>query len=227
VNNPVCRLAGVSKSFLSPTGNEPISVLRGIDLEVGAGESIAVTGPSGSGKSTLLNIIGCLDEPSAGTVVLSGTSVATLDEASRAATRNQYLGFIFQLHHLLPQCSVLENVLLPTLASRGKTSDEAERAQTLIARVGLSGRSGHRPSELSGGECLRAAIARALINRPSLLLADEPTGSLDADTSRAIGDLLFEINSTEGTSLVLVTHSSELAARAGRTFVLNQGVLDG
>jgi lipoprotein-releasing system ATP-binding protein len=227
VSNPVCRLVGVSKFFLSPTGNEPISVLRGIDLEVGAGESIAVTGPSGSGKSTLLNIIGCLDEPTAGTVVLSGTSVATLDEASRAATRNQYLGFIFQLHHLLPQCSVLENVLLPTLASRGKASDEVERAQSLLARVGLSGRSGHRPSELSGGECLRAAIARALINRPSLLLADEPTGSLDADTSRRIGDLLFEINSTEGTSLVLVTHSSELAARAGRTFVLNQGVLDG
>lgn len=227
MNNPVCKLEAVSKSYISPTGGDSISVLRGIDLEVGAGESIAVTGPSGSGKSTLLNIIGCLDEPTGGTVLLSGTSVAALDERARATLRNQYIGFIFQLHHLLPQCSVLENVLLPTLASGARTSDKVDRAESLLARVGLSGRSAHRPSELSGGECLRAAIARALINRPSLLLADEPTGSLDSETSRTIGDLLCEINDTEGTAMILVTHSSELASRAGKTFVLSRGVLEG
>ena len=218
---PACVLQKVVKSYAGPA--REIAVLRGVDLEIRRGESVAIIGPSGSGKSTLLNIAGCLDDPSSGSVVLDGNPVGTLDGSGKSMLRNRYLGFVFQLHHLLPQCTVFENVMVPTLAFGGE--DASARAEDIIARVGLANRKDHRPAALSGGECLRAAIARALINQPAFLLADEPTGSLDESTSRRIGDLLFDINRAEGTALLLVTHSRELAARADRRLTLHDGVL--
>jgi ABC-type lipoprotein export system ATPase subunit len=225
MSKTVCKLNGISKSYPSPSGGDDIEVLRDIELAIHEGETISVVGPSGSGKSTLLNVIGCLDTPTEGTVIIGDKDAESMTEGERAEMRNRYLGFVFQLHHLLPQLTVYENVMVPVLRSRKGGKAAADRAETLLQNVGLSGRSDHRPAEMSGGECLRAAIARALINRPVLLLADEPTGSLDAETSGAIGDLLFDINRTEGTSLLLVTHSEELAARAGRQYKLSSGAL--
>lgn len=220
------RLEAVHKSYPAPDGRSRISVLKGVDLEVAAGETLAVVGPSGSGKSTLLWLMGGLDVPTDGRVVLDGRDLAALSEAERAGVRNRRVGFVFQLHHLLPQCTVWENVLVPTLAFRSG-EQAAPRARRLLERVGLGDRLGHRPAELSGGECLRAAVARALINRPALLLADEPTGSLDADTSDRLAELLVELNREEGVSLVVVTHSQALAARMGRRCNLKRGVLAG
>ena len=211
----------VSKQY--PTRAEPLEVLRGVSLELRSGENVAVIGPSGSGKSTLLNIIGTLEPPSAGRVVLAGQDPAELDEPALAAFRNRSIGFVFQDHHLLPQCSVLENVLIPTIAD-GPTSPEAvQRARELLDRVGLSGRLEHRPAELSGGERQRVAIARALINQPVLLLADEPTGNLDRTTADRVAELLLELQAAEGMMLVVVTHSTRLASRMSRQLELDQG----
>ncbi|MEM1058010.1 MAG: ABC transporter ATP-binding protein [Verrucomicrobiota bacterium] len=220
-------LSGVSKVYDSPSGTDPVVVLRDLDLKLPAGESLAVVGPSGSGKSTLLNLIGALETPTGGTVRIDGHDVSELDEKGLAAFRNQTVGFVFQLHHLLPQCTVLENVLLPTLAAPGSEA-RAEltlRAEKLIRQVGLANRGHHRPAELSGGERQRVAVARALVNQPKLLLADEPTGSLDHANADRLADLLEELNREHGITLLLVTHSRELAARANRTLQLEEGRL--
>ena len=225
VEHSVCTLNGVTKSYRSPRGDDSICVLRNIDLEIRPGEALCIVGPSGSGKSTLLNIMGCLDSPDAGEVFVGGRQTSSLAADELARIRNQDIGFVFQLHHLLPQCTVLENVLIPTLPYVPRSEDPAEPARALLERVGLGSRLDHRPSELSGGESLRAAVARALVNQPDMLLADEPTGSLDADTSDMLGDLLVELNREHGMALVVVTHSTDLAARIGRTYHLRNGVL--
>ena len=220
-------LKDISKRFDSGQSAEQLQVLRGISLEIGRGESVAVIGPSGSGKSTLLNIMGTLDRPTSGQVLLDGVDLSSLDDVRLAAVRNRQIGFVFQSHHLLPQCTVLENVLVPTLADPKQAEPEAasERAKQLLARVGLSQRLAHRPGELSGGERQRVAVVRALINRPQLLLADEPTGALDRASAHELGQLLVELNREEGVTLVVVTHALELASRLGRTLELREGQL--
>ena len=224
---PILRLEQVQKSFRSPDGRVEIPVLRGVSLTVATGETLAVVGPSGSGKSTLLSLMGALDVPDSGRVLLDGRDLAGLSEPERARVRSRRVGFVFQFHHLLPQCSVWENVLVPTLAlGRGAAVAGAEaRARRLLERVGLGDRLSHRPAELSGGECLRAAVARALINRPALLLADEPTGSLDTESAERLAELLVSVNREEQVSLVVVTHSASLAARLDRRTELRGGVL--
>jgi len=215
------ELKDVRKSFTAPNGSS-IDVLRGLDLAIQAGESLAIVGPSGSGKSTLLNIIGTLDRPSDGRVLLDGMDVTALGERALAALRARRIGFVFQMHHLLPQCTALENVLVPTLAA-GDT-DARARARRLLERVGLGDRMDHRPAQLSLGQCQRVAVARALINEPSLLLADEPTGSLDYDSRQSLTDLLLELH-RDGLAMIVATHSTELAARLGHTLRLQAGRL--
>jgi lipoprotein-releasing system ATP-binding protein len=213
----------VTRQF--PTRGEPLDVLRGCTLSLSPGENLAILGPSGSGKSTLLQIIGTLDRPTAGSVTLAGENPFAFDEPRLARFRNERIGFVFQDHHLLPQCSVLENVLIPTIATGRASSEALDRAGTLLDRVGLGGRLEHRPAELSGGERQRVAIARALIRKPALLLADEPTGNLDRTTAAGVGDLLLELQRQEHTMLVVVTHSLELAARFDRRVELDSGRL--
>jgi len=221
------ELVDVMKTYGEPGGAGAVSVLKGITLTIEPGRSVVMVGPSGCGKSTLLNIIGGLDHPTGGRVLLDGRDLAGLDDEELARIRRRAIGFVFQLHHLLPQCTVLENVLIPTLAARdGSTQDEVRaRARILLARVGLEDRMSYRPGELSGGQRQRVAVARALINRPKLLLADEPTGSLDESTSRSIAELLAELNRDEGVTLVVVTHSRDLASRIGQVLELSGGVL--
>jgi lipoprotein-releasing system ATP-binding protein len=214
------EMDGISKRYEGTDEH----VLRGVDFAVEAGESVAIVGPSGSGKSTLLNIMGTLDRPSAGTVTLDGQDVLDLDEKRLAALRNERIGFVFQLHHLLPQCTILENVLVPAMV-RGNMADAETRGRGLLERVGLSHRLDHRPGQLSGGERQRAAVVRALINQPALLLADEPTGSLDRVATDGIGDLLAELTREQGVAVVTVTHAADLAARMGRTLELRDGGL--
>ncbi|HVR29093.1 MAG TPA: ABC transporter ATP-binding protein [Thermoanaerobaculia bacterium] len=212
----------VRKSFAS--GRRTLEVLRGISLELRGGEALAVTGPSGSGKSTLLHLIGTLDRPTSGSIELDGRSPHDLPEPALAAFRNRNVGFVFQDHHLLPQYTVLENVLLPTFAPGADAGPEVEeRARELIARVGLGDRLDHRPAELSGGEAQRVAVARALVQRPRLLLCDEPTGNLDATTARSVTELLFELHAAHRTILIVVTHSLELAERLSRWCELREG----
>jgi lipoprotein-releasing system ATP-binding protein len=209
-----------------PTRSGPLTVLAGINLQLETSEALAVMGPSGSGKSTLLHIIGTLDSPTRGRIMFDGVDPFSLGERKLAKFRNRHIGFVFQDHHLLPQCSVLENVLIPTLVASDVDRDQADaEARRLLERVGLSGRLEHRPAELSGGERQRAAIARALIRRPKLLLADEPTGNLDRKTARSVGELLMEIYRQENTTLVVVTHSPELAALFPRRVEMNDGRL--
>ncbi len=213
----------LTKSY--PTRSQPLEVLRGVSCRLQSGENLAILGPSGCGKSTLLHIIGTLDRPTSGKVTLDGNDPFTLDEPLLAAFRNHQIGFIFQEHHLLPQCSVLENVLLPTIAD-GKAAPQAvERARMLLDRVGLSGRLDHQPAELSGGERQRTAIARALVNRPALLLADEPTGNLDRSTAAGVAELLLELQALERSMLIVVTHSLELAGLLERRVELDTGRL--
>ena len=200
-----------------------VSVLRDISIEVSRGQSLAVVGPSGSGKSTLLHVFGTLDRPTSGRVTVDGRDPYVLPEKDLARFRNRVIGFVFQDHHLLPQYSVLENVMIPTLAFRDGGADAAERARDLIERVGLGHRTDHRPSALSGGERQRVAVARALVNRPALLLCDEPTGSLDRARADEVGDLLFELHAEQETILIGVTHSLELAARFERRMALQEG----
>ena len=200
-----------------------VSVLRDVSIEVSRGQSLAVVGPSGSGKSTLLHVFGTLDRPTSGRVTVDGRDPYVLPEKDLARFRNRVIGFVFQDHHLLPQYSVLENVVMPTLAFRDAGADAAERARDLIERVGLGHRTDHRPSALSGGERQRVAVARALVNRPALLLCDEPTGSLDRARADEVGDLLFELHAEQETILIGVTHSLELAARFERRMALQEG----
>ena len=211
----------VAKQY--PTQGEPLVVLRDVSLELKRGENVAILGPSGSGKSTLLSIIGGLEPPSSGRVVLDGQDPATLDEPALAAFRNRRIGFVFQDHHLLPQCSVLENVLVPMVAAGPIRVETMDRARLLLERVGLSERLDHRPAELSGGERQRVALARALINSPLLLLADEPTGNLDRTNAVRVGELLLELQQQEQTMLIVVTHSPRLAGMMGRQLELDEG----
>jgi len=213
----------VSKQF--PARAEPLVVLRDVSLGLGQGENVAILGPSGSGKSTLLSIIGTLEPPSGGRVVLDGQDPAQLNEPMLAAFRNRKVGFVFQDHHLLPQCSVLENVLVPTVAAGPTSRESVDRARMLIERVGLSNRIDHRPAELSGGERQRVAMARSLVNRPVLLLADEPTGNLDRSTAERVAELLLELQQQEQMMLIVATHSQRLAGLMGRQLELDDGRL--
>ena len=220
---PLVSMRSVVKNYAMP-GAAPVEVLRGVNLDVRAGESVAIVGPSGSGKTTLLQLLGALDVPDAGEVRFDGQDLAKLDESRRQALRSRRIGFVFQLHHLLPQLSVLENVLVPAWAD-GTAALHLERAQQLLARVGLQQRCDHRPSQLSGGERQRVALVRALLLRPALLLADEPTGSLDHAHAGSLADLLVELNRDNAVTLITVTHSRELAGRMGRCLLLQDGVL--
>jgi len=223
---PLLELRSVGKSYPSG-GAGSVAVLNEVNLVLNPGESVAILGPSGCGKSTLLNIAGALDTPTRGQVLLEGVDLQALSERELAAVRNRRLGLVFQMHHLLPQCTVLENVLLPTLAApAGRPGPEViRRADELLERVGLAARRSHRPGQLSGGERQRAAVVRALINEPALLLADEPTGSLDHASAESLGDLLAGLNRDSGVALVVVTHSTELAARMGRVLRICDGLL--
>jgi len=220
---PLLRLTKVSREFPDANGGAALAVLRDISVDFSRGESVAIIGPSGSGKSTLLNIIGTLDQPTSGTVNFEGQELATLNEDEQALLRNREMGFIFQSHHLLPQCTVTENVLVPALARNAPTTGTEQRARQLLNRVGLGERLTHRPGQLSGGERQRVAVVRALINRPKLLLADEPTGSLDRASAENLGQLLVDLNQEEEITLITVTHSVELAGRMGRTLELKDG----
>jgi len=226
-SGPLLQLQNVSKRFDSPESGEHLEVLRGINLELARGASLAIVGPSGSGKSTLLNIIGTLDRPSSGTVVLSGRNLSSLTDEELAAVRNEKIGFVFQSHYLLPQCSVLENVLVPTVPQKGRRDDQVvvERAKKLLARVGLAERINHRPGQLSGGERQRVAVVRALINEPEFLLADEPTGALDAASAAELARLLLEVNRQDGVALIVVTHALDLARQMQRVYELRRGEL--
>jgi ABC-type lipoprotein export system ATPase subunit len=219
------EIQNLKKCYRAPDGGDAVDVLRDLDLQIEAGESVAIVGPSGCGKSTLLNIIGALDRVDGGSVQVAGRDLAKLDEHALATFRNETVGFIFQLHHLLPQCSILENVLVPTLARPGANDGARERAEKLLESVGLAHRAGHRPGQLSGGERQRAAVARALINQPKLLLADEPTGALDRVNAARLVDLLVELNRAQGVTLIMVTHAQELAQRMGRALELVDGKL--
>lgn len=216
VTTPVLKVSNISKDFGS------VQVLRNISFTLTDGTSVAVTGPSGSGKSTLLHIVGTLEAPSSGRVEINNMDPFQLSEPELARYRNAVIGFVFQDHHLLPQYSVLENVLIPTLVFK-QQSDATQRAHELLKRVGLTQRLSHRPPELSGGERQRVAIARALINQPSILLCDEPTGNLDTATSETIADLLFELHGVEQNLLIVVTHNLELASRFQQRLQLADG----
>ncbi|MDP6544790.1 MAG: ABC transporter ATP-binding protein [Phycisphaerae bacterium] len=220
----ILELDGVSKTY-SQARDTAAAVLDNVSLTVPAGQAMAIVGPSGSGKSTLLNLIGALDRPTSGTVRLDGRDLTTLSPTELAEIRRTRIGFVFQQHHLLPQCTVLENVLLPALASGRVAPELSRRAVELLGRVALADRADDRPPLLSGGERQRVALARALINAPSLLLADEPTGSLDRQTSESLIELLTELNRSEGTTLIVVTHSPDLAGRMDRVMELRDGAL--
>jgi lipoprotein-releasing system ATP-binding protein len=210
----------ISKSYATPRG--PLPILNGVSLSLAAGDAISIIGPSGTGKSTLLYILGALDPPTSGEVMLDGRNPFTLSDKDVSAFRNQEVGFVFQDHCLLPQCTVLENVLIPTLVGKNQSED---RAKELLHQVGLSHRLDHRPAELSGGEKQRVAIARAMIRGPKLLLCDEPTGNLDRHTALQVADLLVDINRASRNILVVVTHSAELAGRFPKIFELVEGQL--
>ena len=224
---PLLKLEKVSKNYVAAEGAAPVAVLRDLSFEITSGESVAIIGPSGCGKSTLLNIIGTLDQPTSGSVWLDGQDLNRLNEQQLAAIRNRQIGFIFQSHHLLPQCSVLENVLVPTIADKRNAASggAAERAEKFLKRVGLGERLHHRPGQLSGGERQRVAVVRALINQPKLLLADEPTGALDRNSAQGLAQLLVELNREEQVTLILVTHALDLARQMKRILELRDGQL--
>lgn len=222
-NPPVLETSRLTRTYAG--ADEPIRVLAGIDLTLRKGETLAICGPSGSGKSTLLHILGGLDRPTAGSVRVEGVELSGLREDQLADLRNRRIGFVFQFHHLLPQFSVLENVLLPRLAAGKVDKAAADRAKRLLEAAGLGARMHHRPGEISGGERQRAAVVRALVPAPAIVLADEPTGSLDHATAMLVGGMLIDLNRGEGTALVLATHSLELAARMSRTATLRDGFL--
>ena len=221
------ELINVSKDYQSPADTGSVSVLKDITLKIEKGRSVAIVGPSGCGKSTLLNIIGALDRPTAGRVLFDGNDLAKAGDIELAGIRNSEIGFVFQLHHLLPQCTVFENVIVPTLADKNRSlrKEVEERAVSLLERVGLKDWMLHRPGQLSGGQRQRVAVVRALINQPKLLLADEPTGSLDEHAAQNIAELLVELNQSEQVTLILATHSIKLAEHMGQVLELSNGTL--
>lgn len=227
MNKPTILSAkGLTKTFAQPSGSgEPVTVLKHISLSVQAGETVAIVGASGSGKSTLLQLLGGLDTPSHGEVLLRERPLHRMSEKERGLWRNQHLGFVYQFHHLLPEFSALENVALPLLIARIAKAEAEARAQAVLAAVGLSHRLHHRPAELSGGERQRTAIARALVTHPAAILADEPTGNLDNQTAQAVFDVLIQRVREEGSSLIIVTHDTQIASRADRQLVLTHGEL--
>jgi ABC-type lipoprotein export system ATPase subunit len=224
---PLLKLENVTKSYRAAEGTAPVLVLRDVSIEVAPGESLSIIGPSGSGKSTLLNIVGTLDHADSGKIWLGDKDLSTQDEQSLATIRNREIGFIFQAHHLLPHCTVWENVLVPTLADKKSASADGagKRAERLLQRVGLGARFHHRPGQLSGGERQRVAVVRALINQPKLLLADEPTGALDRASADELAKLLTELNREENVTLIVVTHALDLARQMRRVFEIQNGQL--
>jgi ABC-type lipoprotein export system ATPase subunit len=220
-------LKNIRKHYEIPGSAEKVKVLERVTLTVEKGASLAIIGPSGSGKSTLLNIMGALDRPTSGQVMLAGADYEEMDDQALAKLRNREIGFVFQLHHLLPQCTVLENVLVPTIPVKNEKNNDKtrERAEKLLKRVGLQDRLNYHPGRLSGGERQRTALVRALINRPRLLLADEPTGSLDHTSAENLARLLIEMNEEEQTTLIVVTHSLELARQMKLRYRLQDGTL--
>ena len=224
MSEEILKLENVTKWYESAPERK---ILDGLTLAVNAGERFAIIGPSGCGKSTLLNVMGTLDAPSEGAVIVGATSIAGLDEKALAKVRSEKIGFIFQMHHLLPQCTALENVLVPTLAYPGNDAAAAsDRARELLDRVGLAEKADSQPSQLSGGERQRVAVVRALINSPKLLLADEPTGALDEDNALNLIELLSELNESEGLALIVVTHDREIAESVGSVRTLSRGKIE-
>jgi lipoprotein-releasing system ATP-binding protein len=219
-----CR--GLGKTYGSPGGQMPeVRVLRGVDLSVAEGEIVTILGASGSGKSTLLNILGGLDRPSSGEVLWEGKPYYGMDEEARAAARGRFIGFVFQFHHLLNEFTALENVMLPAMISRAARNEASSRAEELLAEVGLADRIHHRPAELSGGEQQRVAVARALVNRPAIVLADEPSGNLDSENSRHLSGLIARLHAAHRQSFVIVTHNRQFAPEGGRIFTMADGKL--
>lgn len=222
-DNLVLACRALRKTFQQ--GDTRVEVLRGVELEVRAGERIAIIGASGSGKTTLLQLLGGLDLPSAGAVSVAGRNINDLSDAERGALRNAAVGFVYQFHHLLPEFTALENVAMPLLVRRVPVTEAKARARELLERVGLGARLEHRPGQLSGGERQRAAVARALVTQPRVVLADEPTGNLDGANAAQVFALMLELNAALGTALVVVTHAPELAGRMQRVLTLHEGVL--
>lgn len=220
---PLLNASGLRRAYPTPT--EPLMILDGVDMRLAEGESLSIMGPSGSGKSTLLQILGTLDRPDGGTLTIGDVNPFTLSARRLARFRNENIGFIFQDHHLLPQCNVLENVLIPSLPGRTRAKVVRERAKELIEKVGLTPRISHRPAELSGGERQRVAVARSLINAPKLLLCDEPTGNLDRKSAESVGEIFSRIQADTRAAIVVVTHSAEFAQRFRQRFQLLEGKL--